>query len=207
MSTLYVHQVLFLVLAFGFGCLGGVILSRMLSKKRLAQSREEARQLLARAEKEADALIKEARVQAKEALYQSKHEFERETKERRAELQKLENRLLQREEHLDKKVELLDQKEMNLDRREKMIAHQERVVTEKVRDLDRLVEEHRTRLESLAGITTEEAKTWLIQSIESDAKERAAKLLKRIEDETRAAADKKAKELIALAIQRCAADY
>lgn len=206
-STLYVHQVLFLVLAFGFGCLGGVILFRMLSKKRLAQSREEARQLLARAEKEAEALIKEARVQAKEALYQSKHEFERETKERRAELQKLENRLLQREEHLDKKVELLDQKEMNLDRREKMIAQQERVVTEKVRDLDRLVEEHRTRLESLAGITTEEAKTWLIQSIESDAKERAAKLLKRIEDETRTAADKKAKELIALAIQRYAADY
>ncbi len=207
MSVPNVHQVLFMVLAFGFGCLGGAILFRVLYKRRLAQARDEARQLIAKAEKEAEALIKEARVQAKEALYQSRQELEREAKERKADLQKLENRLLQREEHLDKKVELLDQKEVNLDRREKSIAQQERVLTEKMRDLDRLLEEHRNRLESLAGITAEEAKNWLIQSIETDAKERAAKLLKRIEDETRAAADKKAKELIALAIQRYASDY
>jgi ribonuclease Y len=206
-STPNFHEILILLLAFGLGCIGGGIFFRVLSKRRLALSMEKAKQLTAKAEKEAEALIKEARVQAKEALYQSKQELEREAKERKAELQKLENRLLQREEHLDKKVELLDQKEMNLDRREKSIAQQERAMADKMRELDRLLEDHRARLESLAGITAEEAKNQLIQSIEADAKERSAKLLKRIEDETRAAADKKAKELIALAIQRYASDY
>jgi ribonuclease Y len=166
-----------------------------------------AKRIISEADKEAEAVRKEARLQSKEILYQSKQEFERETKERRTELQKLETRLIQKEENLDKKVDLLDQKEMNLARREKTLLHQERTLEEKIRETDRLFKEHKDRLERLAGTTAEEAREQLVQSIEADAKERASKLLKRIEDETRSVSDKKAKEIIALSIQRYASDY
>jgi ribonuclease Y len=163
--------------------------------------------ILSEAEKEAEGLRKEARLQAKEILFQSKQEFEREFKDRRAELQKLENRLLQKEENLDKKVDLLDQKEVNLTRREKEIVQQERTLEEELRAADRILHEHKRKLEQVAGITADEARDQLIQSIEADAKERASKLLKRIEDDTRSTADKKGKEIIATAIQRYASDY
>jgi ribonucrease Y len=195
------------VVGVALGWVGGYFLFRALYRRRVAESAQEASRIGEEAKKEAETILKEAHLQARETLYQSKQEFERETKERRAELQKVENRLLQKEEHLDKKVDLQDQKEMNLARREKALLQQEHSIEEKTQELDHLVGEHRTRLESLAGLTAEEAKNQLIQSIEGDAKERAARLLKRVEDETRTAADKKAKEIISLAIQRYASDY
>lgn len=207
MWTFSNSQLVLSLLAFGVGCLGGYVLFRALYKRRVTQSSQVAKRIITEADKEAEAIRKEARLQAKEVLYQSKQEFERETKERRTELQKLENRLLQKEENLDKKVDLLDQKEMNLARREKAILQQERTLEERLRETDQLYQEHKARLERLAGITAEEAREQLVESIEADAKERASKLLKRIEDETRSAADKKGREIIALAIQRHASDY
>lgn len=185
----------------------GYVLFRALQGRKVSQSAQLAAEAAEEARRQAEAILKEARLQAKETLYQSKQEFERESKERRAELQKLEQRLLQKEENLDKKVELLDQKEMNLARREKALLQAEKAQEEKAQELERLLAEHRNRLERLAGMTAEQAKEELIQAIEADAKERAARLLKRLEDETKAAADKKAKEIIALAIQRYASDY
>lgn len=193
--------------AVALGVVTGYLLFRALYGRRISESAQLASEVAEEAKREAEAILKEARLQAKETLYQCKQEFERESKERRAELQKLEQRLIQKEENLDKKVELLDQKEMNLARREKALLQAERVQEEKSQELERLLAEHRARLERLAGMTAEQAKEELIQSIEADAKERAARLLKRLEDETRAAADKKAKEIIALAIQRYASDY
>jgi ribonuclease Y len=196
-----------ILLAMGLGCGAGFLLFRALYHQRMVQSSQEALRAREAGQKEAEALIKEARLQAKETIYQAKQEFERETKERRSELQKLENRLLQKEEHLDKKVDLLDQKEMNLAKREKAILQQERSVEDKLLEVDNTLKEQKRRLEGLAGITAEEARDRLIESIEADARERSAKILKRVEDETRASADKKAKEIISLAIQRYASDY
>ncbi len=207
MTTFTSSHIIAMLSAIGLGFILGYVIFRALFKRRLTQSSEEANLALEESQKQAEALLKEARLQAKESLYQSKQEVERETKERKAELQKLENRLLQKEEHLDKKVDLLDQKEMNLARKEKNMLQQERVQEEKSQELDRLLQQHRSRLEGLAGITAEEAKSQLVQAIEEDAKERAAKLLRRIEEEARASADKKAKEIISLAIQRYASDY
>lgn len=199
---------LILVLASLFvGAACGYLIFRVLSRKKLSESAVQASRIAEEAKKEAEAIVKEARLQAKEILYQSKQEFERETKERRAELQRMEQRLLQKEENLEKKVELLDQKEINLAGREKALLQAEKEHEEKAQELDRLLAEHRSRLEKLAGMTAEQAKEELIQTIEAEAKERAARILKRIEDETKAMADKKAKEIIALAIQRYASDY
>jgi ribonuclease Y len=200
-------QLVLSLAALVVGCLGGYMIFRALYKQRVTQSTQVAKRIISEAEKEAETILKEARLQSKEILYHSNQEFERETKERRTDLQKLESRLLQKEENLDKKVDLLDQKEMNLARREKGIFQQERTLEEKLRETDHVFQEHKCRLEQLAGITSEEARNQLIQSIEADAKERASKLLKRMEDETRSVADKKAKEIIASAIQRYASEY
>jgi ribonuclease Y len=207
LPTIESYQIVSAVLIFLVGCVGGYLILRALSRKRVNQSTQVAKRIIADAEKESEAIRKEAQLQAKEFLYQSKQEFDRETKERRAELQKLENRLLQKEENLDKKVDLLDQKEMNLARREKGILQQERTLEQKLHETERRLQEHQTRLEQIANITAEEARVQLIASIEADAKERASRLLKRIEDETRSTADKKAKEIIAQAIQRYSSDY
>lgn len=202
-ETLLVGLLVALIVGLG----GGYFVFKLLYGRRVSESKAQVSRLAEEARKEAEAILKEARLQAKEILYQSRQEVERESKERRAELQKLEQRLLQKEENLEKKVELLDQKEMDLARRERALLQAEKLHEERNSELERLIEEQRQRLEKLAGMTAEQAKEELIQSIEADAKERAARLLKRIEDETRAMADKKAKEIIALAIQRYASDY
>lgn len=205
--TVPTNMVIVALAALLLGAVGGYLVFWIISRRKLSESALRASRVEEEAKKEAEAIIKEARLQAKEILYQSKQDFERETKERRAELQRMEQRLLQKEENLEKKVELLDQKEINLARREKALLQAEKEQEEKQQELERILAEHRSRLEKLAGMTAEQAKEELIQSIEADAKERAAKLLKRIEDETKAMADKKAKEIIALAIQRYASDY
>jgi ribonuclease Y len=207
MITFSSTQILSIIIALLLGSVVGYLFFQLLHKQRISQSTEEAKRITAQAQKEAEAILKEARLQAKEILIQSKQEFERETKGRGAELQKLENRLLHKEESLDKKVDLLDQKEINLARREKNIAQQERALEDRMREIEQLLVLQKSRLESLAGISVEEARNQLIQSIEDEAKERASKTVKRIEDETRTQADKKAKEIISLAIQRYSSDY
>jgi len=185
----------------------GLFINYRLSIKRINQSKETAQNILTEAQTQAESIHKEASLQAKDILYQSKVEFEKETKERRMELQKLERRLIQKEENLDKKVDLLDNKELNISKREKVLIEKEREFEEKSRQLDRLIEEQTKRLESLAGISSQQAKEELIRSIEAEAKHSAAALLKRIEEETRISSDKKSKEIIAQAIQRYSSDY
>lgn len=166
-----------------------------------------ARSLVADAKKEAENIKKEAELEAKELIFQGKSEFEKETRERRKELQAIEKRVQVKEENLDKKFETIDRKEQEFQKREKAVLAQEK----KARDLEdeaaKLLAEHKEKLENIAGITSEEAKKLVIQDIEDEAKHEAGKTLKRIEEETRAEADKKSKEIISLAIQRYAGDY
>jgi ribonuclease Y len=170
---------------FIFGLAGGVLLGiatrRYWLEKRTAKFHERATDIVNEAHKEAEAIKKEAILQAKDTLFQMKAEFEKESKEAKKELQGLEKRLLQKEEHLDKKSESLDKRESNIARREKLLLQQE--------------------------ISAQEAKAMLIQSIEHEARHEAALLVKKIDTETREIADKKAKNIISLALQRYAGDY
>ncbi len=189
------------------GATVGFLINYRLSKKRISQSKETAQKILKEADTKAESIHKEASLQAKDILYQSKVEFEKETKERRQEVQKLERRLIQKEENLDKKVDLLDNKELNITKREKGLIQKEKDFDDESRKLNGLIEEQTKRLESLAGISSQQAKEELIHSIEAEAKHGAAVLLKRIEEETRISSDKKSKEIIAQAIQRYSSDY
>lgn len=177
-----------------------------LEKKRRSLELD-AGNVVAEAKKEAETIKKEAILQAKDSLFQMKAEFERESKESRREFQNLEKRILQKEENLDRKAEGLDKKESLLNKRDKQLGQQERELLERERELQAVVEEEKRRLESISGMSSQEAKEMLIASIESEARHDAALLAKKIETEAREIADRKAKDIISLAIQRYAGDY
>ena len=197
-------------LALGLFLVGlgaGFLINKRIAANRWRLAEQKARELLETAKREAEALKKEAEIQAKDHFYRARVEFEAEAKERRLELQNMERRLLQKEENIDKRLDLLDQKEASLTKREKALQQQEKIINEKEKQYQTLVEEQRQLLEQMAGISAEEAKERLMKMVESEMRHECAKLIKRIEEETQSVADRKAKEIIASAIQRYAADY
>jgi ribonuclease Y len=170
-------------------------------------AQQDAEKIASNAQKEANSIIKEALLEIKDERLKMRTQFEKETWERKQEVLELEKRLIQREENLDKKVELLDKKEANLIGREKELASRDKKVIVLREELQSTLEQQREKLQSLAGLTSTEAKNLLFAQLEEQVKHEAALRLKKIEDEARETGEKKAKEIICSAIQRCAADY
>ncbi|UCG39759.1 MAG: DUF3552 domain-containing protein, partial [bacterium] len=182
--------------------------SRMILQASSDRSRQrEAANVLESARRQAESLLKEAEIKTKEALLESRTKFEEETREERRDLQKLEKRLQQRDENLDKKFETLDKKEQELVNREKSVAGQQRATAEKEKELLGLIEEQRNKLELISEMSAEQAKEELKSMMVEEARIDSAKLIKRIEEEARETADKKAKEIISFAIQRYSGEY
>lgn len=150
--------------------------------------------------KESETLKKEILFDAKEESLKLKESLEKDNKERRAELQKLENRLVSKEENLEKKI-------TNLERNEDALNKKGKELEKKKETLDGLYDEQVKELERISGLTYEEAKEILLEDISKDTRREAAIMIRQIEVESKAVADKKAKELIAQSIQRCAADH
>jgi len=189
------------------GGIAGFLVRKRFSEARIVSAKEAAKHIVEEAEKEADILKKEALLQTKDKFYQEKAEFEKETVEKRQELQNLEKRIVQKESHLDKKVELIETKENEILRKERALTQQEKNVVEQEKKVAALLEKQRTQLENIARMSSEEAKRLLMEAMENEAKHEAAKRIRRIEEETKEQADKKAKEVISLAIQRYAGEY
>ncbi|MBW1739268.1 MAG: ribonuclease Y [Deltaproteobacteria bacterium] len=163
--------------------------------------------MLEEAQKEAKTVKKEAALQAKDTLYQMKVEFEKETKEKKEQLLVQEKRLFHKEENLDRKIEQLEKREGRIGERERAIDRIDKDLRRKEEEYERLIQDQRRQLENLAGISSEEAKQLLIRSMESEARHDAAKIMRRIENEARAEADRKAQEILALAVKRYSGDY
>jgi ribonuclease Y len=189
------------------GACVGFFVRKRVAESKLELAEEASKKVLQRAQKEGETIKKEARLQAKEDLYKAKADFEKETRDRRLELHDLEKRMVQREENLDKKVELIDQKEDNLSRREKSFAGKEKELSSKEEALQTAMDQQRVQLERISGMSSDEAKKTLMQSMENEAKHESAKTIRRIEEEAKETADKMARNILALAIQRYAADY
>ena len=205
---LSVEMYIILISAIAFlGGLIGFLLRKRFSEARIVSAKDVAKRLIEEAEKKAEILKKEALLQTKDKFYQEKANFEKETMEKRQELQNLERRLTQRESHFDKKIELLDSKEADITRREKTLIQQEKTTQEQEKKLAALLEKQRVQMESIAKMSSEEAKRLLMESMENEAKHEAAKRIKKIEEEARELADKKSKEIISLAVQRYAGEY
>jgi ribonuclease Y len=187
-------------------CLG-YILAKFVQRKKIGEYESIGKKILDDAKKEADVLKREASVQAKDTVLQARNELDQEIKARRAEVQNVEKRLSQKESNLDKKADLQEKKEDELSRRERGISSKEGQLDGKIRENDFLIKEQRGKLEKISGLTAEEAKKMLLQTLEDEARYEAVKIAKKIEEEAREKADKKAKEIIALSIQRYAGEY
>jgi ribonuclease Y len=193
--------------ALGLGLAVGFLLRKKIAESKIETAEAVAKKLVERAKKEAETTRKEVAIQAKDDIYRAKSDFDKETKERRTELVALEKRLVQKEENIDKKAGLLDQKEIGIAKREKAVLNQEKAIGEKQAQYDSLLDEARRRLEKISGISSEEARKLLMQSMENEAKHEAAKTIRKIEEEAKEAADKISKNILALSVQRYSAEY
>ncbi|UCF89540.1 MAG: DUF3552 domain-containing protein, partial [bacterium] len=189
------------------GAIIGFLVRLVLQSVTDKSKQREAAQAIASAQKQAENLLKEAEIKAKEFLFQSRSKFDEETKREREDLQKLEKRLQARDENLDRKFEVLDKKEQDLVSREKSVAGQQRAVSEKEKELQATITEQRVKLEQISEMTADQAKEELKAMMLEEARIDSAKMIKRLEEEAKETADKKAKEIISFAIQRYSGDY
>jgi ribonuclease Y len=189
------------------GAVIGIIVRKKMVESKLDSAEEYSRKVMLEASKQAETIRKEAQLQAKDKLYQMKLEFEEETRSRRKELQNQEKRLFQKEETLDKKMEQLEQRERANAKTEASLAHRQSELKTMEDELGGLIEDERRKLERIAGISAAEAKAMLVSSMESEARHEASKLIKKIETETREISNRKAQEILVLAIKRYAGEY
>jgi ribonuclease Y len=189
------------------GAVIGIVVRKKMLENKLDSAEDYSRKLILEASKQAETIRKEAQLQAKDKLYQMKLDFEDETKSRKKELQSQEKRLFQKEETLDKRIEQLEQKEGLIAKEEAALANRDNALKKKEEEFNKLIEEERQKLERIAGISVNEAKEMLVSSMESEARHEASKLIKKIEAETREISNRKAQEILALAIKRYSGDY
>ena len=169
-------------------------------EEKLGNAEDRAREIIDEALKTAETKKREAMLEVKEESVKTRNELEKETKERRAELQRYERRVLSKEETLDKKTEAIERREAGFSAREAQLE-KKRVEVEEL-SAKRLQE-----LERISGLTSEQAKEYLLKTVEDDVKHETAKLVKELESRAKEEADKKAKDYIVTAIQKCAADH
>lgn len=182
------------------GFFAGYLIRKYLAEGKIATAEETAARIIDEAQKEAEGKKREALVEAKEEMHKMRGELEREHRDRRNELQRIERRLLQKEESLDRKTDSLEKKENNLQKKEEEV--------ESVRaNLDEIYAKQVSELERLSGLTSDEARELLLSNVEDEMKHEIAVRIKEIEAQAKEEADKKAKEIITLAIQKCAADH
>lgn len=196
MSFLWFLIPLIIVVSVAFGYLA----RRFMAEKQIRSAEEAARKILEDTKKEAEARKREAILEAKEEALKVKNDIEREMRERRNEIQRMERRLLQKEESLDRKVESLERKEENL-------GHKEADIERLKEELIEVRDKQRHELERLSGLTSEEAKAILLHDVEEEMKHEIAMKIKEMETQARDEADRRAREIISLAIQRCAGDH
>ncbi|MFR1832396.1 MAG: ribonuclease Y [Lachnospiraceae bacterium] len=169
-------------------------------ENKIGSAEEKSREIIDEALKVAETKKREALLEAKEESLKTKNELEKETKERRAELQRYERRVLSKEENVEKKADALEKREAGLLSREESLG-------KRSAEVDLLYEKGIQELERISGLTSEQAKEYLLKSVEEDVKHDTAKLIKELENKAKEEADKKAKDYIVTAIQRCAADH
>ncbi|RLB52357.1 MAG: ribonuclease Y [Deltaproteobacteria bacterium] len=192
-------------LIVGFGV--GTLLQLKRAHSRLNLSRNEARRITDEAEKQAELTRRTAELEAKEIAERGRRELEQEIKERQGVLLNQEKRLDNREETLDRRADLLDRQEAEHRRRERDIAKREQQAADLQRKYEQLLVEAQQQLERVAGMSAEEARKRLMEQMLEEARHEAAKQIRTIEEEARQEADRKAKKVLATAVQRYAGDY
>ena len=199
-----IHLVIAAVIAFVAAAIIffplGISYRKKVSEKEISSAEEEARRIINEAIKSSESKKREALLEAKEEILRARSEYEKEEKSRRADLQKQERRLQQKEGSLDRKTE-------NLERKEEGLAHKHAQAGQEQGEIQGIKRAQTEMLERISGFTAEEAKNYLIAQVESQVTHEAAMKIKEIEQRAKEEADQKAREIVATAIQRCAADH
>jgi ribonuclease Y len=202
--TIFIISIL---LALIVGVVVAYFIFKSFALAKITGAKGSAEQILEDAKREAESLKKEALLEAKDESHKLRIETERELRERRAELQKQENRLLQKEENLDRKDETLSKREEQLEKKEDSLNERQQHIEEMESKVDEMIRQQKAELERISRLTREEAKSLLLASVEKELAHDTALMIKESETRAKEEADKKAKNILSLAIQRCAAEH
>ena len=195
-----IAKVVIAVIALAIGALIGYIYRKNVGEKAIGSAEQKARNLILDAENKSETMKKETILEAKEEAHRVRSEAERDARERRIEIQRSERRLIQKEESLDKKIE-------NIEKKEESITQKEQILINKQKELDGFISKQMEELERISGYTAEEAKAILLANTEKEIRHEASIMIKEIEGKAKEEAEKRAKNIITGAIQRCAADH
>ena len=198
--VIIIEIILAAIAALTVGGAGGYMMRKQTAEKQIGSAEEEARRIVKAAESKGEAAKKEKLLEAKEDVHRLRQELDRETRDRRNELQRQERRLVSKEENLDRKLDSLEKKEENL-------AFKEAKLEKSQAAIDELHEKQKSELERISTLTTEEAKAMLLAEIDEELQHEKAMKIKEYEQQVKDEADKKARNIISMAIQRCAADH
>ncbi|MDE5412889.1 MAG: ribonuclease Y [Bacillaceae bacterium] len=196
-----------LVVSAGVGAVVGYLVRKSIAEAKISSAEHAAKQIVEDGKREAEASKKEAVLEAKDEVHKLRIEAERDIRERRNEIQKQENRLVQKEEILDRKSETLDKKEESLEKREESLAKKQRHIEEMDSKVEEILNKQKTELERISGLSRDEAKEVIRREVEQDLTHEMAVLVKDRLTQAKEEADKKAREILSLAIQRCSADH
>jgi ribonucrease Y len=200
----------YIIIAVAAGVISSLALfvyhKKNLKSENMSIEKERAR-LIEEAKREAEVIKKDAAISAKDHMYQAKAEAERDHRERTRELNHLDKRLRMKEETIDKKLDSIEKKEQDLVRKERGLGAKEQAISDKEAQANQLIKDQMLMLEKISNMRSDEAKAELFRRVEEESRFEAAKLIKKIEDEAKETAEKKAHEVIGSAIQRYAADY
>ena len=195
-----VQMIIVGIIALIIGALIGYIYRKNVGEKAIGSAEQKARNLILDAENRSESIKKEALLEAKEEAHRIRSDAERDARERRQEVQRSERRMIQKEESLDRKIE-------NIEKKEESITQKEQSLINKHKDLDAAIARQMEELERISGYTVDEAKAILLANTEKEVRHEASVMIKEIESKAKEEADKKAKNIITNAIQRCAADH
>ena len=200
MQEVIIAVIVTLVLAVPITYLITVAYRKKVSDQKIGSAEEKAREIIDEAVKTAETKKRETLLEVKEETIKSKNDLDKEIRERRAEIQRNERRIVQKEENLDKKLESIEKREVGF------IAREEELNRQKA-EIAKLNEERVQELERISGLTSEQAKEYLLKTVEEDVKLDTAKLIKELENQAKEEAGKKARDYVVTAIQKCAADH
>jgi len=205
MNQLYIFLISGICFAIGFA-IAFWVKGKLIARK-VVVAEEEASRILSDTKRRSHTLLKEAEIEAKDKLFKMKSEFDAETKDTRNELRRREGRLVQKEENIERKLEQFERRDIEISRKERRLGKKAGKLERKELEYHELLEDQKRQLERISGLTAEQAKELLLRAMENEARYEGAKLIKRIENETKEAADKKSRDIMATAIQRYAGDF
>jgi ribonuclease Y len=200
-------NVLILVFIGGASFAGGFLVSRIIKGRQLKQIESEAASIRDMAQREADTIKKEAQLASKDTMLKLRQEFEQETKQRREELSTSERRLLQKEESVEKRLDLLDKKEKDQSTRFDTLKQKETENVQKADELTKLIQQEKDTLFRISNLSRDEAKNLLLTRVDEELVHEKATRIRQMEEDIKESADKKGRELISVAMQRCASDH